>query len=156
GQIFQRTVDWALEMGMTTATFHIQTPYPGTRLFDKLKKEGRLLTENWDRYNTREVVFQPKNMTAEVLKAGYDEAYRSFYKWSSILRSSLAHADRPSHAVRQFCYSAGWKKFEPFWNAAIKLKRLGAARPLLETLLMTERSAATHPVKSQHCAPVKR
>ncbi|MEW8059718.1 MAG: radical SAM protein [Candidatus Thiodiazotropha endolucinida] len=156
GQIFQRTVDWALEMGLTTATFHIQTPYPGTRLFDKLKNEGRLLTENWDRYNTREVVFQPNKMTAEVLKTGYDEAYRSFYKWSSILRSSLAHADRPSHAVRQFCYSAGWKKFEPLWNAAIKLKQLGAACPLLETLLMTERSAATHPAKSRHCAPVKR
>ncbi|MES9816350.1 MAG: radical SAM protein [Candidatus Thiodiazotropha sp.] len=156
GQVFQRTVDWALEMGMTTATFHIQTPYPGTRLFEKLKKEGRLLTENWDRYNTREVVFQPNNMTAEVLKAGYDEAYRSFYKWNSILRASLAHIDRPSHAVRQFCYSAGWKKFEPFWNAAIKLKRLGAARPLLETLLMTERSAAIHPAGSRHCAPIKR
>ncbi|MES9973192.1 MAG: radical SAM protein, partial [Candidatus Thiodiazotropha sp.] len=156
GQVFQRTVDWALEMGLTTATFHIQTPYPGTRLFEKLKKEGRLLTENWDRYNTREVVFQPNNMTAEALKAGYDEAYRSFYKWSSILRSSLAHIDRPSHAVRQFCYSAGWKKFEPFWNAAIKLKQLGAARPLLETLLMTERSAATHPTGPGHCAPLKR
>ena len=30
--VFQRTVDWAVERGITTATFHIMTPYPGTRL----------------------------------------------------------------------------------------------------------------------------
>ena len=24
--VFQRTVDWAIEHGLTTATFHIQTP----------------------------------------------------------------------------------------------------------------------------------
>ena len=28
--VFRRTVDWAIENGITTATFHIQTPYPGT------------------------------------------------------------------------------------------------------------------------------
>ena len=27
--VFRRTVDWAIEHGITTATFHIQTPYPG-------------------------------------------------------------------------------------------------------------------------------
>ena len=27
--VFRRTVDWAIEQGITTATFHIQTPYPG-------------------------------------------------------------------------------------------------------------------------------
>ena len=30
--VFRRTVDWAVEHGITTATFHIQTPYPGTQL----------------------------------------------------------------------------------------------------------------------------
>ncbi len=155
-QVFQRTVDWALEMGVTTATFHILTPYPGTRLFDRMKSEGRLLTENWDSYNTREVVFRPKNMSADALKAGYDQAYRSFYQWGSIVRSSMAHMERPSHAFRQLCYSAGWKKFEPLWNVAIKMKQLGAARPLLETLLMTHRKVVTHPSSSRHCVPVKR
>lgn len=154
-QVFQRTVDWALEMGVTTATFHILTPYPGTRLYERLKSEGRLLTEDWDRYNTREVVFQPKHMSTEVLKAGYDQAYRSFYEWRSIVRSSMVHMDRPSHALRHFCYSAGWKKFEPLWNAAIKMKQLGAARPLLETLLMTQQTVATPPLSSRHCVPIK-
>ena len=29
--VFRRTVDWAIANGITTSTFHIQTPYPGTR-----------------------------------------------------------------------------------------------------------------------------
>ena len=33
---FERTVDWAIEHGITTATFHILTPYPGTRLFARM------------------------------------------------------------------------------------------------------------------------
>jgi radical SAM superfamily enzyme YgiQ (UPF0313 family) len=148
-QVFRRTVDWALEMGLTTATFHILTPYPGTRLYQRLKEEGRILTDNWDRYNTREVVYRPSNMSAEALKAGYDEAYRSFYRWSAIIRSSLAHSDRPSHAFRQFCYSAGWKKFEPLWNMAIKLRQLGVTRPLLESILST---SSEQPQVSQRIA----
>ncbi len=140
-QVFQRTVDWALEMGLTTATFHILTPYPGTRLHQKLEQEGRILSDDWDRYNTREVVYRPNNMSAQELKAGYEEAYRSFYSWSSIVRSSLAHLDRPTHAFRQFCYSAGWKKFEPLWDVAIKLRQLGVARPLLEGVLSTSSEA---------------
>jgi radical SAM superfamily enzyme YgiQ (UPF0313 family) len=155
--VFRRTVDWALEMGLTTATFHILTPYPGTRLHTDMKQAGRIVSEDWDRYNTREVVFQPRNMSAETLKAGYDEAYRSFYRWSAILRSSLAHASRPSRAVKQFCYSAGWKKAEPFWNLLIGLKRLGTMRPLLESMLSTQRDGmpVTHRA-DEKCLPAKR
>ena len=57
--VFRRTVDWAVEHGITTATFHIQTPYPGTRLFARMEAEGRILTRDWDKYDTRHVVYQP-------------------------------------------------------------------------------------------------
>ena len=46
--VFRRTVDWAIEHGITTATFHIQTPYPGTRLLRADGAEGRIATTNWD------------------------------------------------------------------------------------------------------------
>ncbi len=155
--VFRRTVDWALDMGMATATFHILTPYPGTRLHEKLKGEGRILTENWDRYNTREVVYRPNRMSVYELKRGYDEAYRSFYSWGSMLRSSLAHIESPSHAVRQLCYSAGWKKFEPFWDLAIRLKQLGLARPLLESVLSTrDQNTCLAPRLDETCDPLER
>ena len=42
--VFRRTVDWAIANGITTATFHIQTPYPGTGLHRRLEQEGRIVT----------------------------------------------------------------------------------------------------------------
>ena len=65
-----RTVDWAIEHGITTATFHIQTPYPGTRLFARTEAAGRILTRDWDLYDTRHVVYRPARLTPEQLKAG--------------------------------------------------------------------------------------
>ncbi len=57
--VFRRTVDWAVEQGITTATFHIQTPYPGTRLYAQMEQQGRITTRNWDLYDTRHVVYRP-------------------------------------------------------------------------------------------------
>jgi radical SAM superfamily enzyme YgiQ (UPF0313 family) len=46
--VFRRTVDWAAEHVLTTATFHIQTPYPGTALYARMEAERRITTRNWD------------------------------------------------------------------------------------------------------------
>src|SRR5206468_10653422 len=82
--VFRRTVDWAIEQGITTATFHIQTPYPGTKLFARMQAEGRIVTRDWDLYDTRHVVYRPKRLTPRALQDGYDWAYRDFYRASSI------------------------------------------------------------------------
>ncbi len=68
--VFRRTVDWAIEHGITTATFHIQTPYPGTRLFARMQEQGRLVTSNWDLYDTRHVVFTPTRLQPRALERG--------------------------------------------------------------------------------------
>src|SRR6266571_984538 len=86
--VFRRTVDWAIENGITTATFHILTPYPGTGLYARLARENRVTTGNWDLYDTRHVVFRPARLTASALKDGYDWAYREFYRWTSIAAAS--------------------------------------------------------------------
>ena len=132
--VFRRTVDWAVEHGITTATFHIQTPYPGTRLFARTEADGRILTRDWDLYDTRHVVYRPARLTPEALKAGYDWAYREFYRWSSIAQASLAHGS-VKHQAKHFFYAAGWKKFEPLWDLVIRAKQLRAMTPLLEGVL---------------------
>ena len=132
--VFRRTVDWAIDNGITTATFHILTPYPGTLLFTKMETAGRITTRDWDRYDTRHVVYQTYGLSAEELKEGYDWAYREFYTWSSIAQASRNHATL-KHCLKHFCYSAGWKKFEPAWNLIIQAKRLTLMRPVLEAVL---------------------
>ena len=132
--VFERTVEWAVRNGVTTATFHIQTPYPGTALHRELTAEGRITSTDWDRYDTRHVVYRPAKLTARELEAGYHRAYRDFYGWANIARGALAH-DTIKHTAKHFFYAAGWKKFEPLWDFVINAKRLGAMTPLLEAVL---------------------
>ncbi|WP_084417076.1 B12-binding domain-containing radical SAM protein [Mariniblastus fucicola] len=132
--VFQRTVDWAVETGITTATFHVATPYPGTAFYSEMEQAGRLMSDNWDLYDTRHVVFEPKRMTASELKSGYDQAYRDFYRWTAITKASMFHGT-VKHRLKHFFYASGWKKFEPLWNLVIQMKRLNLMTPLLEAIL---------------------
>jgi radical SAM superfamily enzyme YgiQ (UPF0313 family) len=132
--VFQRTVDWAIDLGITTATFHIQTPYPGTRLHARMVSEGRMLTCDWNLYDTRHVVYRPAKLKPEALKDGYDRAYREFYRWGSIARASLHHGTL-KHQAKHFFYAAGWKKFEPLWDLIIRARQLTRVTPLLEGVL---------------------
>src|SRR5262249_51196396 len=95
---------------------------------------GGILTRDWDLYDTRHVVYRPARLTAERLKHGYDWAYREFYRWSSIARASRAH-DAIKHQAKHFFYAAGWKKFEPLWDAVIRARQLRMMTPLLEAVL---------------------
>lgn len=132
--VFDRTVDWAVRHGVTTATFHIQTPYPGTRLYQQLAAQGRITSHDWDLYDTRHVVYRPARLSPAALKAGYDRAYRDFYNWGNIARGAWTH-DSAKHRAKHFFYAAGWKKFEPLWDMVIKARRLRVMTPLLEAVL---------------------
>ncbi|MBX9880546.1 MAG: B12-binding domain-containing radical SAM protein [Sphingomonas sp.] len=132
--VFDRTVDWAVRHGVTTATFHIQTPYPGTRLYQQLAAQGRITSHDWDLYDTRHVVYRPARLSPAALKAGYDRAYREFYNWGNIARGAWTH-DSAKHRAKHFFYAAGWKKFEPLWDMVIKARRLRVMTPLLEAVL---------------------
>src|SRR5206468_7287082 len=127
--VFDRTVDWAISHGVETATFHIMTPYPGTALFEKIHAQKRILHTNWDLYDTRHTVFRPARMSPEALEAGYRRAYRNFYRWRSNLRGASAH-ERPINCLRHAAYAAGWKKFEPLWDAVIRAKRMALMLPV--------------------------
>jgi radical SAM superfamily enzyme YgiQ (UPF0313 family) len=139
--VFARTVDWAIQAGITTATFHILTPYPGTALFTDMVSQNRIETRNWDRYDTRHVVYRPTGLSAEELKRGYDRAYESFYGWQSIFQASKAH-ESVKHQLKHFFYSAGWKKFEPAWDLVIRIRQLSQMRPMLEAVLAPVAEAA--------------
>jgi len=85
--IFKETVDFLEAAGVQNATFNILTPFPGTRLFQRLEAEGRILTRDWSKYNGRaDVIFRPKQMSPVELLAGYQYANKRFYSLRSIGR----------------------------------------------------------------------
>ena len=139
--VFNRTVDWAVDQGLTTATFHILTPYPGTALHAKLSAQQRILHQDWARYDTRQAVFSPKRLTAAELERGYWRAYRRFYEYRNILRAACTH-DSWKHRAKHAAYAVGWKKCEPLWAAVIQARRLPRVLPLLESVLSEVRAVA--------------
>lgn len=134
--IFSRTVDWAVSKGITTATFHVATPYPGTAFHADMERQGRILHRDWDLYDTRRAVFRPLQMTGAELEAGYWRAYRQFYSWSNVARGALNHGTW-ARSAKHLAYAGAWKKLEPMWNVAIRGRRLADLRPLLEAVLAT-------------------
>jgi radical SAM superfamily enzyme YgiQ (UPF0313 family) len=132
--VFDRTVAWAVEEGIETATFHIMTPYPGTTLYERMRAQGRMLHDDWDRYDTRHVVFRPNGLTPAQLEEGYWHAYREFYRWGSIWRGSSTK-DSLRGRLRHVAYAGGWKKFEPLWDIVIRTGQVLHALPLLEAVL---------------------
>ena len=132
--VFDRTVEWAVEQGIETATFHVLTPYPGTALYRRMADAGRITTDNWDQYDTRHAVFQPARMTAAQLEQAIGAPIEQFYRWPSIVRSAWVQ-DEWTERLRHLAYVGGWKKFEPLWDLMIRAKRMGNLLPVLESVL---------------------
>jgi radical SAM superfamily enzyme YgiQ (UPF0313 family) len=149
--VFERTVEWAIEQGIETATFHILTPYPSTALYQRLHGQGRMTSRDWDLFDTRHVVFRPAKMTPEALEAGYWRAYRNFYRWGSIFRGAWAK-DHVKERLRHVAYAAGWKKFEPMWDWVIRARRVAYLLPMLEAILT---GFGTHPGEGKSRNPNK-
>jgi radical SAM superfamily enzyme YgiQ (UPF0313 family) len=84
--VFKKTVKFIEKVKLDAIQFAILTPLPGTRLHEKLEKEGRIIDRNWSNYDLAHAVFQPKLMTPEELREGFDWSYQRIYSLSSILR----------------------------------------------------------------------
>lgn len=147
--VFDRTVEWAIERGIETATFHILTPYPGTALHARLAGQGRITTTNWNLYDTRHAVFSPAKMTPEALEAGRMRAYRDFYRWGSILRGAWTKNEWTGR-LRHMAYAGGWRKFEHVWDLVIRAGRLSNLLPVLEAVLAGSGGEEAHAFTRGH------
>ena len=87
--IFERTVRFAIEAKFFSVVFAILTPYPGTALYERLKKEGRLIDERWWHMEDQAAHaphFHPMGMTREELRQGWEWAWRQYYSYPAILK----------------------------------------------------------------------
>ena len=79
----KRLVDFLLEIKLDLAEFTILTPFPHTPVRESLQKEGRILSNDWDRYTGGEVVYQPAKMSPSKLQDLYYYAWDTFYQETS-------------------------------------------------------------------------
>jgi radical SAM superfamily enzyme YgiQ (UPF0313 family) len=66
--------------------YSILTPFPSTKLFSRLKRQGRIRDENWDHYDAHHVVFEPKQMSARALLGGFQRSLRHTYSVPAMLQ----------------------------------------------------------------------
>jgi radical SAM superfamily enzyme YgiQ (UPF0313 family) len=130
-EVFERTVEFTIDNRLETATFHILTPFPGTRFFDQLESQGRLLHRNWSRYDTDHAVFMPARMTPEQLEEGHQYAYREFLRYGSIMRRSLGMTG----AFKRIAYNVAWMKVDPLWTLIVHSGLMPFAREILKRVL---------------------
>jgi radical SAM superfamily enzyme YgiQ (UPF0313 family) len=83
--VFGRTVDFVRQAKIDLVRYAVATPFPGTPLYERLKREGRLISKNWEEYDTEHVVFRPLRMTPEQLLEGHRWAYRETYRLPGVL-----------------------------------------------------------------------
>jgi radical SAM superfamily enzyme YgiQ (UPF0313 family) len=92
--IFREIRDFVVESRLLEAQVTILTPYPGTPLYRRLKKEGRLLKEEfWDRCTLFDLNFKPKNMTPEELERGLFWILGELYNERQFLRRKRQYMD---------------------------------------------------------------
>lgn len=82
----EKTVQMAKWSRLDFACFNFLTPLPGTMVYDKFKKEGRLASKNWADYNMASLIFLPARVTAKVLENKVRKAWLEFYSMNAIVR----------------------------------------------------------------------
>jgi radical SAM superfamily enzyme YgiQ (UPF0313 family) len=92
--IFKRTAEFIHETDVDGCQFTAMTPFPGTKFYEQMQAEGRLLYTNypqdWARYNAYEVVIRPRNMTVEELQEGQQYMYEA----TSTMKSCMVRGVR--------------------------------------------------------------
>jgi radical SAM superfamily enzyme YgiQ (UPF0313 family) len=117
--VFDATLRWLVHHRIETMTAHILTPYPGTKLYDRFEREGRITDRDLTHYNTAHVVFQPARMSADELRSGYLDIYDRFYSIGNILRRTPALARQ---WMPYILFNLGYRRFGAYTS---KLGRLG-------------------------------
>jgi radical SAM superfamily enzyme YgiQ (UPF0313 family) len=76
----KRLIDFLLGINLDLAEFTVLSPFPHTKAYDDLLRQGRIFDTDWDHFNAGQVVFTPKLMSAGRLQELYDYAWETFYK----------------------------------------------------------------------------
>ena len=83
------TKDFIERNKISVPRFYILTPFPGTRFFDQIKEEGRLVNNDIYSYDGTSAVYRPKNMTPDELTQAYWELYSELFTIKSIIKRTI-------------------------------------------------------------------
>jgi radical SAM superfamily enzyme YgiQ (UPF0313 family) len=88
-EVFQRIIDFCIDLKLDWALTFIMAPYPGTDSFLRLEKEGRIFCRDWEKYDSLNAVYQPLLMSVEELEKGMRRIWKELFSVSSIYKRIL-------------------------------------------------------------------
>ena len=108
--VFEDVLQFVRDSGLYEVQLTFMTPFPGTPLYARLQREGRLLREGaWELCTLFDINFQPKNMSVAELQTGFLQLAKQVYSaeetrqrragFKRRLRASTDWAGRPSCAA---------------------------------------------------------
>lgn len=108
--VFERTLRFCESARLPAAIFPILTPYPGTKVRERLLAEDRILSSDWRNYDMEHVNFRPKGMTVAELQAGYDFLMKEFYSFGSMWRRLSWHRSLPAFGPMNLGFRSALKR----------------------------------------------
>ena len=90
-ETFRRTLEAIYEWDLDGIALSIMTPYPGTRLYQRMEKEGRITCRDWSRYAEGTLTYKLENMTEEQLVRGIQQMGLDYFSLPRIAKRCLLH-----------------------------------------------------------------
>ncbi|MBI3967923.1 MAG: radical SAM protein, partial [Chloroflexi bacterium] len=132
-ETFDATVELVLETKIDLPRYAILTPFPGTPLYNRLEREGRILTKDWTLYDGQHVVFQPRHLSPEELLRSTERAWKQTYSYRAIAKRllgtrNLLHIAIPANlGYRYYAYRLH-RYYTCDWQLGGGVAILGASR----------------------------
>ncbi len=83
---FARSLRFLIDNKVSFLKLFTPCPYPGTPFHERMAREGRILVDDWGRYDYGSPIVRPAHMTATDMVEGFRYVYQGFYSVRSILR----------------------------------------------------------------------
>ncbi len=109
----EETIRFACEVDPLIANFSMMTPYPGTKVYEIAKRQGKLLLNSWEDYVFFDgrARYEMPGMSAELIQRKWKEAYRRFYLRPHRILMTLMRKDFWINWRRTF--KVAWKTIFP-------------------------------------------
>ena len=98
-EIFDKTLQAIYDWGLDEVSFSIVTPYPGTQLFARYEREGRIICRDWSKYGEGNVNYSMKNLTEEELMDGIKRIAGEYYSLPNIIKRSFTNINYSPYRV---------------------------------------------------------
>jgi len=85
-EVFKQTLDFINKTHIDMPRFTLNTPFPGTPFYEKMKRENRIIEQDWSMYDCNHVAIKPKNISPEELQEGFNWISKEAYNLSSIIK----------------------------------------------------------------------